>query len=246
MQTMPPDPPRGKLFIIPSTLGPDAPLETIPTQTLCILRRLDHLIVESPKQARRFLQQCGIRLSTRAIKFYVLDEHTLDTDLPALLAPLIAGQDAGVLSDAGCPGVADPGARLARLAHDEQIDVMPLVGPSSILLALMASGLNGQQFAFHGYLPVEGAARSAAIASIEKQVRMRNETQIFIETPYRNNQMLAALTQTCAPDTVLCIAVDLTLPTQFVRSAPIRQWRTSMPDLNRRPAVFLLGRAVAR
>jgi len=236
------DPHSGKLYIVPSTLGPGAPLDTIPAQTLAVLQRLDHLIVESPKQARRFLQQCGIRLSARAIKFDVLDEHTVDADLPALLAPLIGGQDAGVLSDAGCPGVADPGARLARLAHEKQIDVVPLVGPSSILLALIASGLNGQQFAFRGYLPVEGAARSAALTSIERQAHTSNETQIFIETPYRNNQMLAALTQVCAPDTLLCIAVDLTLPTQFVRTAPIRHWRTSTPDLNRRPAVFLLGR----
>lgn len=237
------DPVPGKLFIIPSTLGPDAPLETIPAQTHGLLQRLGHLIVESPKQARRFLQQCGIRVSAREIRFHVLDEHTHDADIPALLAPLIAGHDAGVLSDAGCPGVADPGARLVRLAHEQQIEVIPVVGPSSVLLALMASGLNGQQFAFRGYLPVEGVARAAALASIEKQARTTNETQIFIETPYRNNQMLAALTQVCAPDTMLCIAADLTLPTQFVRTAPIRNWRSSIPDLNRRPAVFLLGPA---
>lgn len=238
---MRPDVRFGTLFLIPSTLGADAPLETIPAQTVSLLHRIDHLIVESPKQARRFLQQCGIRVSARTIQFHVLDEHTTDRDLPALLTPMMEGHDTGVLSDAGCPGVADPGARLVRLAHEKRIEVMPLVGPSSIVLALMASGLNGQQFAFHGYLPVEPSARTAAIVSLEKRARTRNETQIFIETPYRNDQIFAALTQTCAPDSMLCIAADLTLPAQFIRTMTIRQWRTSTPDLNRRPTVFLLG-----
>lgn len=238
---MPSTPALGTLFIVPSTLGADAPIETIPAPTIDVLRGLEHLIVESPKQARRFLQQCGIRVSEARINFYVLNEHTGAGDVPALLAPLLHGENAGVVSDAGCPGVADPGARLVRLAHEKGIGVVPLVGPSSILLALMASGLNGQQFAFRGYLPVEEPARAAAIVSLEKQARTRNETQVFIETPYRNNQMLTALTQTCAPDSMLCVAADLTLPTQFIRTATIRQWRSKMPDLNRRPAVFLLG-----
>lgn len=238
---MRPDVRFGTLFLIPSTLGADAPLETIPAQAVSLLHRIDHLIVESPKQARRFLQQCGIRVSARTIQFNVLDEHTTDLALPALLTPMMEGHDTGVLSDAGCPGVADPGARLVRLAHEKRIEVIPLVGPSSIVLALMASGLNGQQFAFHGYLPVEPSVRTAVIVSLEKRSKTRNETQIFIETPYRNDQIFAALTQTCAPDSMLCIAVDLTLPTQFIRTMTIRQWRTATPDLNRRPTVFLLG-----
>lgn len=240
---MRPDARFGTLYLIPSLLGDDASLETIPAQTVALLHRLDYLIVESPKQARRFLQQCGVRVSARSIRFHVLDEHTAGRDLTALLTPLLEGNDAGVLSDAGCPGVADPGAGLVRLAHEQGIEVAPVVGPSSIMLALMACGLNGQQFTFRGYLPIESAARTAAIAALDKQARTRNETQIFIETPYRNEQMFAALMQTCAPETLLCIAADLTLPTQFIRTMSIRQWRTSKPDLNRRPTVFLVGTA---
>lgn len=233
--------PAGRLYLIPSTLGDGAPIETIPAQSIALLHSLGHLVVESPKPARRFLAQCGIRLSARSIEFLVLDEHTPDPVLPSLLAPVLGGNDVGILSDAGCPAIADPGARLVRLAHARGVEVVPLVGPSSIALALMASGLNGQRFAFHGYLPVETSARSRTLSLLEKNARGRGETQVFIETPYRNNPMLAAILQVCAPDSMLCIAADLTLATQFVRTQPIGQWRKSPPDLNRRPAVFLLG-----
>ncbi|RPI47975.1 MAG: SAM-dependent methyltransferase, partial [Betaproteobacteria bacterium] len=154
---------RARLFLIPSTLGESAAIETVPAATLSVLHRLEHLVVESPKPARRFLQAAGLRLGDRSIRFYVLDEHTPDSALPELLAVLLSGADVGLLSDAGCPAIADPGARLVRLAHEHGIEVMPMVGPSSITLALMASGLNGQRFAFHGYLPVEPQARARAL-----------------------------------------------------------------------------------
>lgn len=235
----------GKLYLIPSTLGDTAPIATLPAQSLERLRQLDILIVESPKPARRFLQRCGIRLGARHIEFLVLDEHTADDELPRLLAPAVHGSEIGLLSDAGCPAVADPGARLVRLAHAHGVEVVPLVGPSSIMLALMGSGLDGQHFAFHGYLPVPSAPRTQAIQRLEKAARTARASQIFIETPYRNNQMLTAILQTCAPDTLLCVAADLTLATQFIRTQSIGEWRASLPDLNRRPAVFLLGHADA-
>jgi len=235
------DTPAGTLYLIPRTLGDSAPIETIPAQAISLLHRIDRLIVESPKPARRFLQQCGIRLSARTTEFLVLDEHTADSALPELLAPLLQGRDVGMLSDAGCPAIADPGTKLVRLAHTRGMKIVPVVGPSSIALALMASGLNGQRFTFNGYLPVEANARSRSLTLLEKNARTRDETQIFIETPYRNNQMLAAILQVCAPDSMLCIAADLTLPTELIRMQSVSQWRQAVPDLNRRPAVYLLG-----
>jgi len=229
-----------RLYLIPSMLGETAPIETIPALTVALLQRLDHLIVETPKQARRFLQACGIRLSERRIQFYVLDEHTIDVDLPSMLEPLRDGADVGMLSDAGCPAIADPGAKLVRLAHTLGIEVVPVVGPSSIALALMASGLNGQRFTFHGYLPVEAQARARALLALEKNAAT-GQTQIFIETPYRNNQLFAAIIQTCAPSSLLTLAVDLTLPDQFIRTRSIAEWRNDRIDIHRRPAVFLLG-----
>lgn len=236
-------PAAGKLYLIPSTLGEGAPIETIPAQSLAVLHSIDHLVVESPKPARKFLQRCGIRLSARNIQFSILDEHTPDSAVPPLLAPMLQGQAVGLLSDAGCPAIADPGAKLVRLAHANGLDVVPLVGPSSIALALMASGLNGQRFSFHGYLPVEANARSRMLKALEKNARAHDETQAFIETPYRNNQMLAAILDACVPESMLCIAADLTLSTQFIRTRTIGQWRLSPPDLNRRPAVFLIAAA---
>jgi 16S rRNA (cytidine1402-2'-O)-methyltransferase len=231
----------GKLYLIPSTLGDAAPIDSIPAQSVLLLQTLDCLVVESPKTARRFLGQCGIRLSDRNIEFLVLDEHTVEAALPSLLAPLLAGRNVGLLSDAGCPAIADPGGRLVRRAHAAGVEIVPLVGPSSIALALMASGLNGQRFTFHGYLPIEAASRARTLTHLEKMARTQGETQIFIETPYRNNQMLASILQTCATESVLCVASDLTLPTQFIRTQSIGRWRGSPPDLNRRPTVFLLG-----
>jgi 16S rRNA (cytidine1402-2'-O)-methyltransferase len=230
------------LYLVPSTLGDDAPIETLPAATLSVLRRVDHLVVETPKQARRFLQLAGIALAQRTLHIEVLDEHTPDARLADLLAPALAGMDLAILSDAGCPAIADPGSKLVRLAHAHGIRVAPLVGPSAIALALMASGLNGQRFAFHGYLPVEPGPRDDAVRALERCARRSGETQIVIEAPYRNNRLLQALVAVCAPDTLLCVATDLTTPTESIVTRTIAQWRAGHPDIDRRPTVFLLGR----
>ncbi|MGH8663905.1 MAG: SAM-dependent methyltransferase [Burkholderiales bacterium] len=229
------------LYLVPSVLGDGAPIQTLPAATLAILQRLDHLVVETPKQARRFLKLAGVALADRPLHIEVLDEHTPESRLPALLAPALAGSDLGIVSDAGCPGVADPGARLVRLAHAHAVRVVPLVGPSSILLALMASGLNGQRFVFHGYLPVEAARRDRTVRTLELAARRRQETQIMIEAPYRNNRLLQALLGVCAPGSLLCLAADVTLASEWIVTRTIAQWRADCPDIDRRPTVFLLG-----
>lgn len=232
----------GTLYLIPTPLGDESPLaDVLPTPTLAAIRPLDYFIVEHAKTARRFLSQAKTDKPLQQLELAELSEHTPATDLAGLLAPLLAGRDAGLLSEAGCPGVADPGANLVELAHRHQVPVQPLIGPSSLLLALMASGLNGQCFAFHGYLPVEDAARNKTIQNLEAESQRKRQTQLFIETPYRNQKMLTALLNTCRPGTRLCVACDLTLPTQMIVTRSIADWkRAASPDLNRRPTVFLL------
>ena len=214
---------------------------TLPMQTLEKLRALEHWVVETPKQARRFLKAAGIALGARKLDFQVLDEHTPDSSLPGLLAPAMAGFDIGVLSDAGCPAVADPGARLVRLAHERGLTVMPLVGPSAILLALMGSGLTGQRFVFHGYLPIDSSQRAQALRALEHASAELDQTQIAIETPYRNNQLLATILRVCRDHTSLCVAVDLTLPSQSIATRTVAEWRAVRPRLEKRPAVFLIN-----
>jgi len=233
--------PPGTLYLIPSTLGDVTPQDTLPAGTLAVLARLDRLIVETPKQARRFLKATGMDFARALLAFETLNEHTPDTALPALLLPVEQGRDTGLLSDAGCPAVADPGARLVRLAHARNVPVVPLAGPSALLLALMASGLNGQRFAFHGYLPVDSGDRARAIVALERDSRTHDRTQIMIEAPYRNGRLYAALLTACAPATRLCVAVDLTLPEQSISTRTIDQWRRMPPPaIDRRPAVFVL------
>ena len=176
-----------------------------------------------------------------ALHFATLNEHTAANELTELLAPLLAGEDVGIISEAGCPGIADPGAELVSLAHRHGIRVVPLVGPSSILLALMASGLNGQRFAFHGYLPIPEAERNKAIAALEAESARYHQTQLFIETPYRNEKLFSALLAHCRPQTLLCVASDITLPHEQIRTRPIAQWKSQpAPQLNKRPSLFLL------
>lgn len=231
----------GRLFLIPSLLGEGANPGDLPASAAAVLQRLDHLVVETPKQARRFLHDLGIAVATRNLDLQVLDEHTPQDRLPQLLAPARAGIDMGLLSDAGCPAVADPGARLVRRAHAEGIRVVPLAGPSAILLALMGSGLGGQRFTFHGYLPVDAARRTGALRALEADARRHARTQIFIEAPYRNERLLQAVLAACAPDTALCLATDLTLASESIRTRTIAQWRSALPAIDRRPTVFLLG-----
>ena len=234
--------PSGVLYLIPASLDDASAAATASPQTRELLARLEVFIVEHAKTARRFLATFPLAKPLAALEFHLLNEHTSEATLPELLAPLKAGRDVGLLSEAGCPAVADPGASLARLAHRAGIRVVPLVGPSSILLALMASGLNGQRFRFHGYLPIERAARVAAIRALETEARS-GETQIFIETPYRNLALLNDLCASCAADTLLCVASDLTAPGEQVYLRSIAQWaRADRSGLDRRPSVFLLGR----
>ena len=236
---------RGVLFLIPSTLGDGQPESVLPGPVILTIRELDGFIAEEPKTARAFLRGVGMQRPLTEIRIQVLNEHTDAKDLPKLLDPVIRGERVGLLSEAGYPAVADPGAELIALAHERNVKVVPLVGPSSLLLALAASGLNGQGFCFHGYLPVQAAARTARLREIEARSGADGDTQIFIEAPYRNNQMLAALLEACDPQTRLCLATDLTLPNEAIRTRPIAAWRSAPPDLNRRPTVFLIAGPLA-
>ena len=228
----------GVLWLIPTLLGPSDPAAVLPEGVLARARTLRYFLAEEPKSARAFLKAIGHPEPLASLRIERLRDHAKDTE--SLLAPVRDGMDAGLLSEAGCPAVADPGADLVRLAHAAGLRVVPLAGPSSLLLALMASGLEGQRFAFHGYLPVKDAERARAIRDLEQRSRAARETQIFIETPYRNDAMMRALLSVCRPDTRLCVATDLTLQSETVTTRRIDAWRDAVPDLNRRPSVFLV------
>jgi 16S rRNA (cytidine1402-2'-O)-methyltransferase len=230
---------NGTLYLIPTLLGPEGLSASLPPGTLDIVRALDSFVAENAKSARQFLKQVGMPVPLAQLRIEELDQHTHPEQLDRLLAPLRAGKSAGMLSEAGCPGVADPGAELVAAAHREGMRVAPLVGPSSLLLALMASGLNGQHFCFHGYLPVERGKREQAIRQLEADSAARHVTQLFIEAPYGNNQLLSALVATLRPDTRLSLATDLTQPTETIGTKLVREWRRGTPDLDRRPTVFL-------
>lgn len=230
----------GILYLIPVALGGDDARPALPSATLEIARGLATFIAENAKSARAFLKSIGHPRPLQEIRIHRLDEHTRQNEIAALLAPLLTGEDCGLLSEAGCPAVADPGAALVRLAHEAGIPVVPLIGPSSILLALMASGMDGQHFAFHGYLPADKSGRNDKIRELDR--RALGETQIFIETPYRNGAMLDSLLENCRDDTLLCIAADLTLPGESVTTRAVSGWKNKPPALDRRLAVFLLFR----
>lgn len=231
----------GTLYLIPCPLGP-TPLDwVLPEETRRIAARLDTFVVEHAKSARAFLKQVGTHTPLQQLTLRELNEHTRADALRDLLAPLLLGQDVGLLSEAGCPAVADPGADLVRLAHRHDIAVKPLVGPSSLLLALMGSGLVGQRFAFHGYLPAKTEDRAQTLKTLEKRARAEQAAQLFIETPYRNQSMFEGILEACAPNTLLTLACDLTLHTELIQTRRVGDWRKHTPDLNRRPCVFLLG-----
>jgi len=231
----------GTLYLIPVPLGAVSPEMSSPASALARVRPLTHFVVENAKSARAFLKAVGTDAPLQALQLEELNEHTRTEALDRLLAPLRAGHDVGLLSEAGCPAVADPGADLVALAQRENIRVVPLIGPSSILLALMASGLNGQRFAFQGYLPAKEAERAKMLRDLESESRKRRQTQIFIETPYRNRQLLVGILQTCQPATRLTVATDLSLPGESVLTRTIQQWKKqTLPDIERRPTVFLM------
>jgi len=230
----------GTLYLIPTTLGDCDADAVLPSEVKAQIRRLCYFIAESPKTARAFLKVVGSERPLQSLAIERLDHNTPPGSIDSLLAPVVAGQDAGLVSEAGCPAIADPGALLVRRAHECGVRVVPLVGPSSILLALIASGLESQRFAFHGYLPVKTPAREQTIRDIESRSRRNRETEIFIETPYRNGQLVEALLVACRPETLLSVATDLTLPTESVRTLRIGQWKQQKPNIKNRPTVFLL------
>jgi 16S rRNA (cytidine1402-2'-O)-methyltransferase len=231
----------GTLYLIPVPLGPSAPGDVLPAAVIARAGNLRHFVAENAKSARAFLKSLPAAAPLREIDIRELNEHTPPGEVAGLLAPLFAGRDMGLVSEAGCPAVADPGAALVAAAHEAGVPVAPLVGPSSLLLALMGSGLCGQNFAFHGYLPAKDTARRQRLLELEGESRRLGRTQLFIETPYRNRQMLAAILAVCAPRTRLALAVDLTLPGQRILARRCAEWkRLEMPDIDRRPAVFLI------
>jgi 16S rRNA (cytidine1402-2'-O)-methyltransferase len=232
--------PSGTLYLIPVALGEDNAQAVLPRVTLEAVRKLRAFIVEDAKSARRFLRAAGYPHPLQETRFQTLNEHTRESELDALLAPLLAGEDRGLMSEAGCPGIADPGEVLVRRALDAGIRVAPLVGPCSILLALMASGMSGQHFTFHGYLPVDKLQRAQAIKALEAQAE--DTTQIFIEAPYRSAALFHALLEQCRRDTRVCVAADLTMRSEFVLTRTVAEWKRQPPELERRPAVFLVYR----
>lgn len=231
----------GTLYLIPVPLGPQSPASALTADVLAIVHPLTHFVVEQTKTARAFLKAAGTALPLQSLTLNELNEHTRADALQALLEPLLAGHDVGLLSEAGCPAIADPGANLVALAQQHNIRVVPLIGPSSLILALMGSGLNGQRFAFQGYLPAKEAERVRCLRDLESESRRRQQTQLFIETPYRNHALFDSLLQVCQPATRLCVATDLTLPGESIRTRRIAEWKKETPpDLERRPTVFLL------
>ena len=230
----------GNLYLIPSSLGNQDTRKILPGYNISIMNQLDEFIVENARTARRFLKSAGYTQSLDKLKFHILDKHTNIAEYSSFLNSVLNGKNIGLLSEAGTPCIADPGAAIVKIAHQKNIKIIPLIGPSSIILSLMASGFNGQNFAFHGYLPIENNARAKKIKEIEKTVFREDQTQIFIETPYRNMKLLNSLIENCSKKTILCIACDITLDSEFIKSKSIYEWKKNIPEVNKRPTVFLL------
>lgn len=235
--------PLGTLYLIPVPLADDAASASFTPYLVHTINQISEYIVENEKTARKFLKQAGLTIPQSQLIIHDYGKHQRDKDHKEFFTALMNGKDAGLMSEAGCPGVADPGADIVAQAHKRGIKVVPLVGPSSILLALMASGFNGQSFTFHGYLPIDKAQRSKRIKDLEGLAERFGQTQLFIETPFRNNPLLEEILRTCKPNTRLCIAADLTAPTEMVITRTIAEWRKQQPDLHKRPAIFLLYKA---
>lgn len=233
---------KGTLYLIPTILADDTAAQVLPAQVGSHVADLTYFLVENARTARRFIKSVAPQHVIETLRISVIDKDSTEAQIQAALEPVLNGQNAGVISEAGCPGIADPGAELARRAHQVGIRVVPLVGPSSLLLALMASGMNGQSFAFHGYLPIERSQRMAAIKTLEKQALTQHQTQLFIETPYRNMPLLDDLLTTLHPGTRLCIAASLTAENEYVRTDTVSGWKGKLPEIHKQPAVFLIGK----
>jgi len=231
---------KGKLYLIPTRLGDNAPLEVLPMSVKKIIEFVDDYIVENEKTARNFIKKINSSKSQPSLKIHILNKFTKPLELEGFLNACEQGKPVGLLSEAGCPGIADPGAEIVKIAHKKDIRVIPLVGPSSILLAMMASGMNGQKFTFNGYLPIESDERRKALKSLERESFASNTSQIFIETPYRNNKMLEEICKTLHPDTNVCIACDITLPLEYIKTKTVKEWKHTKVDLHKRPTIFII------
>jgi 16S rRNA (cytidine1402-2'-O)-methyltransferase len=233
---------KGNLYLIPAALSTGDLDFQIPAANRSLINDLDEYIVENVRTARRFLKQSGFRSNFDHVKFHVLDKFTPDHIVPDFLNNALTGKSIGLLSEAGYPCIADPGQKVVRIAHHKGIRVIPLVGPSSILMALISSGFNGQNFVFHGYLPIEKKERVRTIKAIENEAVRKDQTQIFMETPFRNNAMLDDILATCSDNTQLCIACNITGDDEFIKTLSISQWKKNKPDLNKKPGIFLIYR----
>lgn len=230
----------GKLYLIPTTLGDSTISSVIPNDIIDIIRSTKIFIVENIRTTRRFLKKCDRSIDIDSLTFYELNKHTDSKKLSSYLEPIRKGNDIGIISEAGCPGVADPGADVVKIAHRKGIKVIPLVGPSSILLAVMASGLNGQSFAFNGYIPIDKGMRTKTIKSLEHRSIKENQSQLFIETPYRNVQLLNDIVNTCSPNTNVTVACDITLESEYIKTATAKEWKGKIPEIHKRPTIFII------
>ena len=228
------------LFLIPVTLGETEHRRVLPAYNREVILQLRHFIVENVRTARRFLKRVDPAIVIDELTFYELNKHTSPEQVAGYLVPMAQGESMGVISEAGCPAVADPGADVVALAQRKHYKVVPLVGPSSILLAVMASGFNGQSFAFHGYLPIDASERTNTLKKLEGRIYAEHQTQLFIETPYRNNKLVEELIRTCRPSTKLCIASNITCEDEFIQTRPVKEWAGHVPDLSKKPTIFLL------
>lgn len=231
---------KGKLYLIPTTLGDNEPLEVLPYSVKKIIEELDYFIVENEKTARRFIKKITPKKSLPSLNLYKLDKYAVDMEIRTYLDVCEQGISVGLLSEAGVPAIADPGAEVVKLAHEKGVRVVPMVGPSSIVLAMMASGFNGQNFAFNGYLPIDTSERKKAIKDLERLSKEKQQSQIFIETPYRNEKMFADLKSTLTPTAKLCIACDITLKEEYIKTLMIKDWKNEHPDLHKRPTIFVI------
>ena len=230
----------GKLYLIPTTLGESDPMDVLPQTVKRAIDFIDYYIVENEKTARKSIKIVHPEKKQPDLKLSLLNKHTDAKEHVAMIAPCLQGINVGLMSEAGCPGVADPGAAIVKIAHEKGIQVVPLVGPSSILLALMGSGMNGQSFAFNGYLPIEKSEKKTALKNLEKLSSDKNQSQLFIETPYRNNKLLEDILQALQPNTHLCIACDITLPTEYIKTFRVADWKKIKVDLHNRPCIFII------
>ena len=231
----------GKLYLIPTTLGEtENPFDVLPQTIKRSIELLDYYIVENEKTARKFIKSICPEKVQASLHLSSLNKHTQDSEYKKMIQDCVEGKNVGLMSEAGCPGVADPGAVIVKLAHEKGVQVIPLVGPSSILLAIMASGMNGQSFAFNGYIPIDASEKKAAIKNLEKLSISKNQSQLFIETPYRNNKMLEDILSSLHPETYLCVACDITLPTEYIKTMRVVNWKKTKIDLHNRPTIFII------